>query len=479
MATITPFEAECMVSKIQLITIENIGNAKWMRQHECIEKLNIQCHQSAQTKHDEYVVNEIITQEKLSTIIYNLITLETWKQKIFPLIVDKINDELSLKTYMILYEEATLVTMLQIILYHSSSIQESSSVENDDTPLLELIDYCHRKLVSVVTNKVNVTHFNSHQDEENPSKKLIKQRQHLEFVICGCCVSIIRFFTEHLSKTSISVMERVINTNEIIITLIALIENKPWTKKSEKGISKFDGTNKFIKIDKNNMFRLTKIEGELWLSIYNLLLDKICANKYELNGFRKNEILKLKKYLLPQIIDQLPILKGLKRTLEELNILNIDEINSSLNSNNINKKLMFVEIVPEFRANLLLKDFNNIAKQQLLSIFNVNKYDESDRKMDLEILSRIYNNFDGLEDMLLEQPICAKCGQNAQNRCSKCKSEWYCSRKCQVKSWKKHKIICQQISQNRETYGVNSTDDVKQQTTLIKEVTSKSLNTTQ
>ncbi len=101
MTTITPFEAECMVSKMGLIEIEHIGNSKWMRQHEYIEKLNIQCHQSAQTKHDEYVVNEIITQEKLSTIIYNLITLEIWKQKIFPLIVDKINDDLSVKTYMI------------------------------------------------------------------------------------------------------------------------------------------------------------------------------------------------------------------------------------------------------------------------------------------------------------------------------------------------------------------------------------------
>eukprot|EP00488_Nonionellina_sp_1-RS-2012_P001275 TRINITY_DN2033_c0_g1_i1.p1 TRINITY_DN2033_c0_g1~~TRINITY_DN2033_c0_g1_i1.p1 ORF type:complete len:141 (-),score=33.88 TRINITY_DN2033_c0_g1_i1:771-1193(-) len=135
------------------------------------------------------------------------------------------------------------------------------------------------------------------EDAEDPAKKLMKQCQHLEFTICSCAVSIIRFITEHLSKAPISVMERVLNTNEMIMTLISLIENKPWSQRTDKGIEKYNGNNKFIQVDRDNMFRLTKIEGELWLSVYNLLLDKSCGNKYELNTFRRNEILKLKQYL--------------------------------------------------------------------------------------------------------------------------------------------------------------------------------------
>ena len=476
MSTLSTFEAECLVSKYKLISIENIGNLEWMNQHEYIEKLNIQCHKSAQSKHDEYVVNEILTQDKLSTIIYNLISIEIWKEKIFPFIINKINDELSIKTYMILYEEATLITILQILLYHSSCMEQGCC--SDDTALLELVDYCHRKLTSIVTNKVNIDHFNCHlYDEQNPSK-LIKQKQHLEFTICSCCVSIIRFITQHLSKSSISVVERVINTNEIIMVLISLIVNKPWTKKNDKGfIEKYNGNNQFIPVDKNNMYRLTKIEGELWLSVYNLLLDKVCGNKYRLNSFRRNEILKLKPLLIPQIIDQLPILKDLKRTLEELTIMNIAEI-----TNQNEDKLIFVQIVPEFRENLLNKDFKQIANKQLLTIFNSKKYNLKERKKDMEILSRIYNNFDGLEDILFEQPICVKCGQNAEKRCSRCKSEWYCSRQCQLKSWKKHKKICDVINQNRLKYDEqirnNDTDykENKQQphsTPFIKEIMSK------
>ena len=101
MQTLSLFEAECLVSKLRVIDIEKIGSFPWMSQHESLEKLNIQCHASAQSKHDEYVVNEIITQDKLSTIIYNMVTLEIWKEKVFPLVVDKIDEELSLKTYMI------------------------------------------------------------------------------------------------------------------------------------------------------------------------------------------------------------------------------------------------------------------------------------------------------------------------------------------------------------------------------------------
>ena len=58
-------------------------------------------------------------------------------------------------------------------------------------------------------------------------------------------------------------------------------------------------------------------------------------------------------------------------------------------------------------------------------------------------LAKMYD-FDDLES-LLEDPKCAKCGLPAENRCSLCKNEWYCSRPCQVKSWSAHKPICELV----------------------------------
>lgn len=42
---------------------------------------------------------------------------------------------------------------------------------------------------------------------------------------------------------------------------------------------------------------------------------------------------------------------------------------------------------------------------------------------------------------------CARCGAGpATKRCSKCKSEWYCSRECQLAAWNGHKKKCRKIT---------------------------------
>jgi hypothetical protein len=48
----------------------------------------------------------------------------------------------------------------------------------------------------------------------------------------------------------------------------------------------------------------------------------------------------------------------------------------------------------------------------------------------------------------LEPSTCAVCGREAMKRCSKCRVEWYCSRDCQVKDWKRHKPICQELNKS-------------------------------
>ncbi|TNJ26580.1 MYND finger domain-containing protein [Giardia muris] len=67
-------------------------------------------------------------------------------------------------------------------------------------------------------------------------------------------------------------------------------------------------------------------------------------------------------------------------------------------------------------------------------------------------LSRLTNltieELSGDIEQYLEQydrvlPVCAVCNRVAQNRCSRCKEAWYCSRKCQVTDWKRgHKEAC-------------------------------------
>ena len=39
-----------------------------------------------------------------------------------------------------------------------------------------------------------------------------------------------------------------------------------------------------------------------------------------------------------------------------------------------------------------------------------------------------------------------QCGKLANSRCSRCKSEWYCSKECQIKKWKEHKTVCKTLA---------------------------------
>jgi hypothetical protein len=45
-SVLTPFEAESYVEQLEIFDMKSIGNAKWLQQHEFLEKLNVQVHDS-------------------------------------------------------------------------------------------------------------------------------------------------------------------------------------------------------------------------------------------------------------------------------------------------------------------------------------------------------------------------------------------------------------------------------------------------
>ncbi len=63
---LSPFEAESYINSLRTFDLVDIGTDPWMTQHERIEKLNIQAHISAISKHDEYVVDAFATSDKVS-----------------------------------------------------------------------------------------------------------------------------------------------------------------------------------------------------------------------------------------------------------------------------------------------------------------------------------------------------------------------------------------------------------------------------
>lgn len=174
----------------------------------------------------------------------------------------------------------------------------------------------------------------------------------------------------------------------------------------------------------------------MWLTVYNMFMTNDSSRKYEITSFRKQNLLRLRKYLNEVLLDQLPMLADMLRGLEEMNI---QQEPSALSSSNA----FIVQTLPEIRTRLLAsKNWNQIAKEQAETFFAKNSEQE---KADMNRLVELYAS-DVFEDFM-EDPKCEECGAMATQRCSRCKMAWYCTRDCQLRQWKKHKQICQMFMQ--------------------------------
>ena len=57
---------------------------------------------------------------------------------------------------------------------------------------------------------------------------------------------------------------------------------------------------------------------QVWLMLNNLLVDPKARAKYDMDEYRKETVLRVRRYMNDILLDQLPILKDLQRVLDEL-----------------------------------------------------------------------------------------------------------------------------------------------------------------
>ena len=92
-------------------------------------------------------------------------------------------------------------------------------------------------------------------------------------------------------------------SNDIPCVLVPLLEMKPWIRKNTKGeIEKFEDQ-RWSVIPQGELNRVTKIEAQIWLTIYNMFLGQDTNRKYEITSFRKANLMRLRKYLTEVLLD--------------------------------------------------------------------------------------------------------------------------------------------------------------------------------
>lgn len=132
---------------------------------------------------------------------------------------------------------------------------------------------------------------------------------------------------------------------DIPLVLVPLLELRPWLRTGAKGVQEKFEDNKWQEIQAHDKGKVTKIEGQIWLTIYNMFMTQASNQKYELTTFRKNNLMRLKKYMNEVLLDQLPMLTPMLRGLEEMALMPDSNVRST-NS-------FIVEVLPELRAKIV------------------------------------------------------------------------------------------------------------------------------
>uniref|UniRef100_A0A3Q3SGZ8 Zinc finger MYND domain-containing protein 10 n=1 Tax=Mastacembelus armatus TaxID=205130 RepID=A0A3Q3SGZ8_9TELE len=401
---------------------------RWFRQHEYIEKLNMQAILNASAMHDEFVKELLVSYGKIPVLVHEMILIEVWKQKVFPILcqLQDFNPKNTFHLYMVIHHEATIINLLETIMFHRDSCEAA------DDSVLDLVDYCHRKL-TLLASKMTRDGATMHNQDN-----LQIQSTALEFEISLKAVSVLRYITDHTD--SISVINRMLCTHNMPCVLVQLIDCCPWSRCRKGEIEKYIN-GKWQKIPVEDHLKMTKLDGQVWISLYNLLLKEDCQRKYDFHSFNKNQLLKLRGFLTEVLIDQLPNLVELQRFLAHLAVTDPAPP----------KKELILEQIPEMWNHIVSENsgkWKAIAKYQVKETFNPS---EDDLRLQAQRLAQTYN-LDVMESLIPEKPKCGYCGKEAAKRCSRCQGEWYCHRECQVKRWPKHKKACQLMTEATEKF---------------------------
>ncbi|NXR31913.1 ZMY10 protein, partial [Zosterops hypoxanthus] len=394
---------------------------RWLRQHEYVEKLNMHGILSASAGQEQLLTELLVTHAKIPVLIGELISVEIWKHKVFPVLcrLEDFKPRSTFPIYVVLHHEASIINLLETVFFFKEIC------ESAEDSILDLIDYCHRKLTLLAARSTK-----AQAADPVPPQELQKQAEIMEFEISLKALSVLRFITDQVDSLPLGALTRMLNTHNLPCLLVELVEHCPWSCWEAGKLKKFENGTWHV-VPPEDQVKMTKLDGQVWLALLNLLLSPECQRKYRFDGFNKSQLLKLRAFLTDVLIDQLPNLVEMQRFLSYLAVTDPAPP----------KKDLIIEQVPVIWDRILKKNsgkWEAIAKHQVKHAFSLT---EEELKLQARRWAQTYS-LDMMEALAADKPRCRVCGAEAAKRCSRCRQEWYCTRACQVQHWQKHKPAC-------------------------------------
>ena len=425
---------------------------RWLLQSEYVQKLNQQAHLDALTHHDEYIVDCVLLHSRLPILIHHLLTLEAFAQHVTPLILPRLAETAagrgsvggSMRLYLVLFQQPVLCNLLECLLYHPSLLTHS------DESLVELLDYCVRK-VRLLYGWVDEVESGT-EGEESEEVRMRRQMRQLDFSCAACCLVVLRYITDRLADLPLALVNRLIHTHDLLLTIIPLLHSKPFTRQRTKHHLKSTTTNsssnkqsqhvtekyvdqQWTAVAAAELSLMTKLEGQLWLLVYNLLLSPSVRSAYSYNTHRQQAVLSLRPLLTPTVMEQLTVLEAVRRCVEELSIMTPPEPSNR-------DAMAVVEQLPEIR--------DSITRHQNYAAIAAAFLSEAVCGSSAVAVQSLADSLLAGAGLSTGVPTCAVCGCEADKRCSLCAEVWYCGRDCQVAGWKAHRPQCEERRAERK-----------------------------
>lgn len=79
---------------------------------------------------------------------------------------------------------------------------------------------------------------------------------------------------------------------DVPVSLINVLEGQAFTRRDRNGLEKFSEA-RWSTVEGGEQLRLTKLEAQLWIALYNLIMTPLCRQKYRIDAFRKTQILRV------------------------------------------------------------------------------------------------------------------------------------------------------------------------------------------
>lgn len=120
---------------------------------------------------------------------------------------------------------------------------------------------------------------------------------------------------------SVPVVHTMMDETDVPMILVPLLEAKPWLRTNLKNEEEKFEDQRWQVVKPEDKMKLCKTEAQIWLTLYNLFLTQDSNRRYEITTNRKQNLLRLRKFMNEVLIDQLPMLADMHRALEELSLM--------------------------------------------------------------------------------------------------------------------------------------------------------------